>query len=67
MMKSSGTIRRMIEQDGKTLVSFDAHDAYFHAGPDVADALRQAQSIGMTVHFTYDLDLNIVGVVAHKA
>ncbi len=56
----------MIEQDGKTLVSFDMHDAYFVAGPEVAPALKQAQSLGLAVHFTYDADLNILGVVAHN-
>ncbi len=67
MMSSSSHIRRIIEKDGQTLVSFDDHSAYFIAGPDVADALRQAQAAELIVHFTYDKDLNILGVVAHGA
>jgi hypothetical protein len=66
MMQSTSRVRRIIERDGQTLVSFDAHSAYFHAKPDIAEALRQAEAHRLTVHFTYDADLNIVGVVAHN-
>lgn len=66
MIKSTARIRRIMEQDGKTLVSFDRHDAYFHAEGDVAKALRQAEELGLVVHFTYDADLKILGVVAHN-
>lgn len=65
MMNSTSRIRRIIQKDGKTLVSFDEHDAYFTAPPAVADTLRQAEALGLTVHFTYDIDLVIQGVVAH--
>lgn len=67
MQNSSGRICRLIEEDGKLLVSFDAHDAYFTATPAVADALRMAERMGLAVQFTYDHDLNILGVVAHPA
>lgn len=66
MQKSSGRILRMIEENGQVLVSFDAHDAYFTAAPEVAEALRMAERMGLSVHFTYDHDLNILGVVAHQ-
>lgn len=66
MIKSTARVRRIIEKDGRTLVSFDRHDAYFHADKDVADALRQAEALGLSVHFTYDADLKILGVVAHN-
>lgn len=66
MIKSTARVRRIIEQDGKTLVSFDQHDAYFIAENDVANALKQAEAMGLTVHFTYDADLKILGVVAHN-
>lgn len=66
MIKSTARVRRIIEKDGKTLVSFDRHDAYFYADGDVATALRQAEQLGLEVHFTYDADLKILGVVAHN-
>lgn len=66
MMTAMGRVRRIIEKDGDTLVSFDAHSAYFHAGADIVEALRQAETHGLLVHFTYDDALRIVGVVAHN-
>lgn len=66
MLKSSGHVIRTIDENGVTLVSFDSHDAYFTAAPDVAAALKQAEQLGLEVHFTYDMDLKIHGVVAHN-
>ena len=66
MLKSSGRVIRTIDENGITLVSFDSHDAYFSAGADVAGALKQAEQLGLEVHFTYDMNLKIHGVVAHN-
>lgn len=66
MITSIARVRRIVEKDGATLVSFDRHDAYFIAGPEVAPALRQAEALGLEVHFTYDAELRILGVVAHN-
>ena len=65
MMNSTSKVRRILEKDGKTLVSFDAHDAYFTAPPAVADMLRHAEALGLTVHFSYDINMVIHGVVGH--
>jgi hypothetical protein len=64
MLKTQAYVRRMLEEDGKILVSFDKHNGYFTAAPDIAAALEQARAAHLLVHFTYDNDLNILGVVA---
>lgn len=64
--KSQGRVRSIVDNaKGQTLVSFDNHDAYFIAGPDVVEALKAARDLNLVVHFTYDFNLNIKGVVAH--
>lgn len=65
MQQSHARVRRIIEDQGKTLVSFDGHDAYFIAGSEVIDALHLAAREGLVVHFTYDDRMTITGVVAH--
>lgn len=61
-----GRVSHIIEQDGKTLVAFDGRDVYFSAGADIAPSLKQVSELGLLIHFTYDDELRIVGVVAHN-
>lgn len=66
MNSSKGRVSRIIDDNGVTVVVFDSHDVSFNAVGDVAVALRQAEQLGLEVHFTYDMDLKIHGVVAHN-
>jgi hypothetical protein len=56
-MESSDTIRKVIEEDGRLLVSFLRHAAYYSV-PLTDTALcakvREALKSGRQIHFTHD-------------
>ncbi len=62
----AGRVARIVGDIGKVQVHFAGDSTVYMAAPDVAGALRQAEMLGLTVHFTYDDDMNILGVVAHN-
>jgi len=61
-METRDTIRRLLEEDGKLLVSFRAHAGYYRV--PLKDAalcakIREAASNGKEISFTHDRDLTI--------
>jgi hypothetical protein len=56
-MESSDTVRKVLEKDGKLLVSFSRHAVYYHV--PLADAtlcakIREALKNGKEIHFAHD-------------
>lgn len=67
MPRSQGVVRRIVERDGRFMVSFPNHAGYFTVAAGVAhDALvariRAAADRGATLDFTFDKDLNITDI-----
>jgi len=67
-LQSKGTIRKIVEEGDKFLVSFPQHSGYFKV-PDneMSDFLRgmlkAAHENGEEVSFMYDADLNITEII----
>ena len=71
-MESKDVVRRIIEEDGATLVSFQGHDGYFRVpnsagAADLKERLLQAQREKKEISFTFDRDLNILKINAAEA
>lgn len=67
MPQSTGVIRKIIERDGRFMVSFPNHSGYFKiAAGDRHEALiariRAAAESGATLDFTFDKDFNITDI-----
>ncbi|HEX2751563.1 MAG TPA: hypothetical protein VHP34_00345 [Alphaproteobacteria bacterium] len=67
MPQSSGVIRKIVERDGRFMVSFPNHSGYFKvADGKQQDALiariRAAAESGVTLDFTFDKDFNIIDI-----
>ena len=56
-MESSDTVRKVIEEDGRILVSFSRHAAYYSvplAEAALCAKIREALKNGKEIHFTHD-------------
>lgn len=62
-LQSKGIVRRIVERNGETLVSFPNHDGYFHVAGEIKQKVLAAHALGREITFTYDHALNIVEVV----
>lgn len=67
MPQSTGVVRRIIERDGRFMVSFPNHAGYFKiASGENHEALiariRAAADSGATLDFTFDKDFNITHI-----
>jgi hypothetical protein len=64
-MESSDIVRGILEKDGKLLVSFRTHAAYYQVPLDDADLcakIREALESGRQIHFIHDRHCAISGI-----
>jgi hypothetical protein len=64
-METSDIVRGVLEEDGRLLVSFRKHAAYYHVPLDDADLcakIREALKSGRQIHFTHDRDCAISSI-----
>lgn len=59
MAESKDIIRKIVERDGRTLVSFRNHAAYYTLPADLRDLATEAKEQGREVAFSFDTDLLI--------
>lgn len=64
MLKSKGIVRRIIEDEGQTFVSFPNHSGYFQMPDDASLRAKIVESSEKKkeISFTYDKDLKILSV-----
>ena len=67
MPQSTGVVRRIIERDGRFMVSFPNHSGYFKiaegaAQDDLIARIRAAAEKGTTLDFTFDKEFNITDI-----
>lgn len=59
MAESKDIIRKIVERDGRTLVSFRNHAAYYTLPPEFRAIAASSQQEGREVSFSFDKDLLI--------
>ncbi len=68
MTNDKDIVRRIIEEDGKFLVSFRGQPSYFYI-PESAEQksliskLEQSKATEQSIEFSFDDDMNIVNVI----
>ena len=59
MLESKDIVRKIIERDGRTLVSFQNHAAYYTLPAELRAVAAASQEDGREVAFSFDKDLLI--------
>lgn len=59
MVESKDIIRKIVERDGRTLVSFRNHAAYYTLPAELRAIAAASQEEGREVSFSFDKDLLI--------
>lgn len=67
MPSSTGVVRKIVERDGRFMVSFPNHSGYFKIADsarqdDLIARIRAAADSGATLDFSFDKDFNITDI-----
>jgi hypothetical protein len=63
MLQSKGLVRRIVKDHDRFLVSFPAHDGYFHVDDEILrKKIRNAYGEGREVSCTFDPTLKILSL-----
>ncbi len=62
MPESKGVVKKIVEKDGRVLVSFPNHAGYFKLPPDMLDLAVESREKGRELSFSFDRELNITKI-----
>lgn len=62
MPESKGVVKKIVEREGRILVSFPNHAGYFKLPPDMLALAVESKEKGRELQFTFDRELHITAI-----